>query len=50
MNKDDKKGTATPPKRLTIQDLKNLLGGLGANVTPVFIEDNHGNKAHPLAA
>ncbi|MEO7731800.1 MAG: hypothetical protein ABIY55_12560 [Kofleriaceae bacterium] len=39
MNKDNKNGTANTPKRLTIQDLKKILGGLGSNVMAFTIEN-----------
>lgn len=50
MNKDNKKGNANTPKRLTIQDLKKILGGLGSNVVGITVEDRGGSKASPNAA
>jgi hypothetical protein len=48
MNKDSKKGATTnTPKRLTVQDLKKILGGLGGGVVPHDVEDNKGSKASP---
>jgi hypothetical protein len=50
MNKDSKNGNANTPKRLTIQDLKKILGGLGSNVMAITVEDKGGSKASPNAA
>jgi hypothetical protein len=50
MNKDNKKGTANTPKRLTVQDLKKILGGLGSNVMAITVEDKGGSKASPNVA
>lgn len=45
MNKD-KKVTANTPKRLTVEDLKKIIGGLGTSVA-LTVEDPGGSKASP---
>lgn len=47
MNKNNK--TENTAKRLTIQDLKKILGGLGTNVMAITVEDPGGSKASPKA-
>ncbi|MEO7731796.1 MAG: hypothetical protein ABIY55_12540 [Kofleriaceae bacterium] len=49
MNKDDMKGTANTTKRLTIQDLKKILGGLASNAAAITSEYRDGNKVSPAA-
>jgi len=47
MNKNNKGITANTPKKLTVDDLKKILGGLGGGAQPHTVEDNKGSKASP---
>ena len=47
MNKHQKGVTANTPKRLTVEDLKKIIGGLGNNAVALTVEDNKGSKASP---
>ena len=46
MNKDKKGVTQNAPKRLTIEDLKKIIGGLGSTAA-LIVEDPGGSKASP---
>jgi hypothetical protein len=44
MNKHEK-GIA--PKKLTVEDLKKIIGGLGASILPHVSEDRNGTRVGP---
>ena len=47
MNKHDKGVTKNAPKKLTVEDLKKIIGGLGHGAVPHTVEDPGGSKASP---
>jgi len=47
MNEKKKGITANTPKKLTVEDLKKLIGGLGADTTALHCEDEKLNKCSP---
>lgn len=46
MNKHEKV-PANTPKKLTVNDLKKIIGGLGTDAVALTVEDPGGSKASP---